>query len=68
MYFFELNEYDLEEVEGGLAVSAICAIASGVCYVGAGIAGLTGHNKVAAGLTIVGGCCDMAAGVAMLLP
>lgn len=67
-YYIELNENQLEEVDGGVAVSAVCAIASGVCYVGAGVAALTGHDKVAAGLTIAGGVCDIAAGVAMILP
>jgi len=68
MNFMELREDELTVVDGGVAVSAVCAIASGVCYIGAGVAAWTGHSKVAAGLTVAGGVCDIAAGVAMILP
>lgn len=68
MQLLELDKSQLEELNGGIAIAAVCVIASGVCYAGAGIAAWTGHDKVAAGFTIVGGCCDIAAGVTMLLP
>lgn len=68
MKFKDLGYDEIYEVDGGIVVSAICAIASGICYMGAGVASWTGHNKVSAGLTIAGGTCDVAAGIAMLLP
>ncbi len=66
MNFVELSNNELEYTDGGVAVSAVLVIISGVCYVGAGISALCGNKKLAAGLTIVGGCCDIAAGVCML--
>ncbi|MCR5619246.1 MAG: hypothetical protein K6F65_04035 [Lachnospiraceae bacterium] len=68
MDFVELNKNELELTDGGVAASAVLVIISGVCYIGAGISALCGNKKLAAGFTVVGGCCDVAAGVCMLLP
>ena len=66
--FVEMKMNELDSVDGGIAASAVCAIAGSVCYIGAGVAALAGNDDLAAGLTIAGGCCDVAAGVCMLLP
>lgn len=64
----EMDQYELLDLDGGIAVAGACALASGVCYLASGIAACTGHDKIAAGLTIAGGVCDVAAGISMLLP
>ncbi len=68
MNFVELNENQLFDVDGGIAVSTILGIAGGACYVVSGIATLCGNSKVAGWASIAGGTCEVAAGVCLLLP
>lgn len=68
MVFEVLTDEQMLEVDGGIAVSGVLAIASGVCYVVSGVSALCGNKKVAAWFCVAGGVCDVAAGVCMLLP
>ena len=68
MSFVELNENQLFEIDGGIAASAVLAIAGGACYMVSGIASFCGNRKVAGWASIAGGTCEVAAGVCLLLP
>lgn len=68
MIFVELNENQLLEIDGGIAASAVFAIAGGACYLVSGIASLCGSRQVAGWASIAGGTCEVAAGVCLLLP
>lgn len=68
MNFIELNENQLMDIDGGIAASAVLAIAGGACYLVSGIATLCGSRTVAGWASIAGGTCEVAAGVCLLLP